>query len=1129
MFRIFQSNRLEPLLDALLATLEAPATANPLQSEIVVCERGVDRWLMQALARRTGIACNLDTPPPATFIWQTLRKLFPGVPRQSPWEKSGLAWQLMGLLEGDMLAEPTFGPVREYLARDPDQRKRYQLAQRLAGLFDQYMVYRHRMVLAWETSQLTAGAADEAWQQRLWQAVANRVGAQHRARLLAQCLEAATRGALPRHELPPRVSVFGVPALPPAYVEVLAALGQSTQVDLYALNPCQHFWEDAKKLSALWEEAERYDQAAELLLQEANPLLASGGARIQHYFAQLTQHDAGDTPDLFDPPSAGTLLGRIQLDVLDNRHGRDALEAPVIDPGSPLGRLQHAVLAGMASAGVDWQATDASLQCHGCHSLQREVEVLHDRLLEAFQRDPTLQPADVLVLAPDIALAAPYVEAVFGAAEKTPRHIPWTLADVPRRGAHPLVGAFEQLLGLPESRLGASEVLGLLEVPAVARRHGRLGPDALARLRRWVEEAGIRWGLDAADRTATPGAGGMASEANTWRFGFDRLFIGLAVDDASTLVAGRAPYTDLEGSDALVLGRLRAFVDRLADWRRRLAHAQPADAWRENVRALCEDFFTAESAEEEQALDTLDDAARAFLDDTRLGNHLAAITPAVFRADFQRRLEEPGNRGGLLRGVVTFGRLAAARSLPYRMICLIGMNDERFPRHEAALSFDLARVRPQPGDRSRREDDRHLFLETLLSARDRLHVSYTDRSLRDNAPLQASVVVAELLDYATDVLVGRNADAALRERARAALVVQHPLQAFSPRQFRHQDPRIFSYDSDWLPAALARGTEPGLARALCAAPLPPQPAAARDGRREVELSDLLSCLRQPARWFLRKRLGVYFEDDPQVLDDAEPFILPDDFDLEREWLEAALAGRADQAWRQLLEARGLLPLGAFGGLAFDERTTKFELLRARLAQDPRHQDYGPMDVRIELGPALYLSGRLPQVAGTAQRVVTANRQPYATLYLEAWIQHLALAAVGGGTVRTRLEAVEGGKVLDAVDLEPLPRLRDLVDLFDDAQRMPLRFFPKSAWEYVEALVGRQAPEEDALGKAAERWRPDHQPEQYVPEADHPAYRACFGHEADSLAHPDFARLATLILGPARRQLRETELRAGGKP
>ena len=1124
MFRIFQSNRHEPLLEALLEALETPAGSHPLEPQIVVCERDIGRWVLQSMARRTGIACNVDTPPPASFVWQTLRELFPGTPRQSPWEKGALAWQLMGLLQGELLEDPAFVPVREYLARDPDKRKRYQLAQRIASLFDQYMVYRHRMVLDWEADRLTTSAPDEAWQQKLWRAVADSVGTQHRARLLAHCLDAAIHGTLPTCNLPARISVFAVPALPPAYVEVLAALGQATQtqVDLYAINPCRQFWEDAKTLSALWLEAERYGEAAQELLQEANPLLASGGARIQHYFAQLTQHDAGETPDLFEEPTADTLLGRLQLDLLDNRHCRNVDDIPPIRPTSPLGRLQHALLG---PGKIDWQATDASLQCHGCHSLQREVEVLHDCLLEAFQRDPTLQPAEVVVLTPDIALAAPYVEAVFGAAEKTPRHIPWALADVPRRGAHPLIGAFEQLLALPESRLAASEVLGLLEVPAVARRHGRLGPSALANLRRWVSEAGIRWGLDADDRAALPGFGGVVGGANTWRFGFDRLFTGLAVDDAGTLVAGCAPYVELDGSDASVLGMLRGFIERLAEWREQLSRAQTAQGWRDAVRALCEHFFDAESPEEEAAIDAIDEAARNFLDETRLGNHAAPITPAVFREDFARRLEEPGGGGGLLRGVVTFARLAPARSLPYRMVCLIGMNDERFPRREVTPSFDLARTNPQPGDRSRREDDRHLFLETLLAARDRLYVSYTDRSLRDNAPLQASVVVEELLDYATDILVGRNAQAALRDQARAALVVQHPLQAFSPRQFRPEDPRVFSYDNDWLPAARARGA--GVAetpRQLCATPLPP-PAIA-DGVRQIDLDDLVSCLRQPARWFLQKRLNVYFDKANATPDDAEPFQLSSDFALDREWLDTLLAGESDDDWRQLLGARGQLPLGAFGALAFEARRTELEALHARLAKDPNH--YAPLDIRIPLAPDLVLGGRLPAVANHLQRFVTTSKKLHASLHLEAWIRHLALAAVVGSEARTKLEALEESAVLDAADLAPQAVLLDLVALFDAAQREPLRFFPKSAWVYVEQVALKDAGPMQALARALACWRPDFGSDDMVPEAEDPNYNACFGHEADPLAHPDFTRFADRILGPAARQLREGKQRAGGK-
>ncbi|MFP5440562.1 MAG: exodeoxyribonuclease V subunit gamma [Gammaproteobacteria bacterium] len=1077
MINVFSSNHVDALLLALGKRLEQPPAGGPLARELIVVERGMDRWLWQQLADKHGIAADLDLQLPAGFIWNTLRKLFDVKAQQSPYEQGALAWRLMTLLEPSQLADPAFATVRHYLAGDDDQRKRFQLARRLAGLFDQYLVYRHGMILGWERGQLAGAGDDEPWQMKLWQRIVAGVGGEHRARLLERFFAAARAGTLDATRLPSRISVFAIPALPPVYVQVLAAMAKHVRVDLYALNPCATFWGDALRPGEQAAAFAQYGEAAALQLAGGNPLLANGGARIQQYFLDLADHDAQQSPDLFIEPARDTLLGRLQHDIFHN----------------------------VAPTPATADTLDDSVQLHGCYSLLREIEVLHDRLLDFFQRDPTLAPHEVLVLTPDIERAAPYIDAVFGAARGTPRDIPWAIADLARGSEHPLAAALRTLLALPDSRFTASEVLGLLETPAVARRFGRLSASDLDTLRRRVHAAGIRWGLDASDRAAR---GLPAERDHSWQFGLERLFLGLAMDSGDVLVAGRAPFADIEGSDGIALGKLQAFVDRLAQAKRRLSRAQDAASWRALVSQLLTDFCEPDGASEDQVVEAIDEAAREFLAELRLAGHEGDIPPAVFRDDFAARLAQPATHGGLLRGAVTFAQLTPARSMPFRVICLVGMNHDRFPRRQTPSTFDLVAATPRRGDRSRRADDRHLFLETLLAAGERLYISYADRSLRDSSPQQPSVVVDELVD----AIIGPQSDPRARDELRDKLVTRHPLQPFSVRQYDGSDPRLFSHDPDWLPAARMR-SDAACGKTQPRPPFCPQPLPAPDEPPTgIRLADLHRCLKHPARWFLQRQLGVWLDAHAEdALEDDEPFALADDFAVNEDWLAAALAGRDPDDHFALLAARGALPQGAFARLDWQQRVEKLAPLVTRLRADAA--GWAPLDINLPLPDGRRLTGRLARVNGKRQQLASTAGQPHARLLLQAWIDHLVLCAVrGSNDCELLIETVAGSSLLRAPARPAMELLAELVALYDAAQRQPLRLFPKSGWK----LVAAKTPEA-GLDAAGKQWRGGYDGKPAAESADRD-FAVCFGHEDDPLAHPDFAGLANRVFLPLHSAL-----------
>ena len=1075
MLRIISSNRQEALLDALAERLRVPLDDNPLAPERVVTERGMNTWVLQQLAERHGIAANIDFQFPAAFIWQALRALVPDVPEQSRFEVAPLTWRLMRLLS-PLLGESAFQAIDRYLRDDADSRKRYQLCGRIASAFNDYLVYRPDMVLGWAKGRRSTESPDEVWQLQLWRAVTRELGDGHRAYLLKRFaalpdLVVATTAALPT-----RVSVFGVPALPPVYVEALARLAQSRDVDLYVLNPSAEFWGDLVDPKALAADAEALAYAQDL----PNRLLASWGQPVRFFLSELYAHHA-DYLDAWDAPTEPvTLLQRLQADLRELTEPTERVPDP------------H----------------DTSVCFASTWGPMREVEALHDWLLDQFQCDGTLRPRDVAVLTPDIDQYAPYFDAVFGAAEGTSRYLPWTLADNPPRAVYPLLAVIEQLLRLPDSRFAVSEVLGLLETPATARRFGLADADVSA-LREALRTVHAHWGLDTPMQReiigAPAGATGGTEAGHTWQSALRRLFLGVAMAAQDAPVHGIVPAPLFEGQAAAALGHLQAFIDRLAHWRKALATARAPVDWVRTVHGLTDDLLDPAGPDDEAALEQLAAALGDFERETGEGGFDGPLSLVVFRDDLLNRLATPDGRGRLFDGRITIGALTPMRSAPFRLIAVVGMNSDAFPRSQSVSGFDLLAQAPRPGDRSRRLDDRHLFLETLLSARDAIYLSYTGRQARDGSAAQPSVVIGDLLDYIVHTHGGEPA----RDAVVQHLVTEHPLQPFSRRYFEG-DPakagRLFTYDPDWVAPAREAAGERAAEPPFCSGPLP-----ARDGygATEISLTALMRFLRHPTAFFLRERLGISTWEEDDTLSDDEPFALGalEAYQLKAEWLEERLAGREEAAHRALVRGRGDLPAGRFGDLAWEAIADGVAPLADILAPQLVGARHLPVDLAVGGGRVVGTLRRVtPQ--GLVRYTIAAFKPKY---LLDAWVEHLALLATAPAAVspQTRLVTRDKTWVFGEVQ-DPHGTLATLVQLYTEGLREPLPFFPASAYEWVQ----NAADPEKARRKATDAWQGSEflSRKGLASESEDAANRISWGHCLDPFA-PRFAALAEAVYVP----------------
>jgi exodeoxyribonuclease V gamma subunit len=1025
MLILHHSNRLEQLADSLAEILESPL-ASPLTPEVIAVQSvGTARWLALRLARRFGVSANLQFPFPAALLWRLFRSVLPDVPERSPFAAEVLTWRVFSQLV-EVIAEPGFEVLADYL-RDGDDLRRYALAEQIALLFDEYLVYRPEWILAWEQ-----GKADH-WQARLWRRLTGGQRVRHRVRLAQEFVETLRNDSPDVAALPSRISVFGLTSLSPAHLALFAAIAQVLDVHLFLLNPCEEYWGAIRDEREIARSAGVRDPAA-LRFETGNSLLASLGKQGRDLFDQLQDLEA-DEESRFDEPGDGLLLHAVQSDILHLRNrGNGPHERTAIG------------------------ADDRSIQVHACHSPTREIEVLHDQLLALFESEADLTPADVLVMAPDIDGYAPIIDAIFGTADPA-RRIPYHVAGRSARSTSPLVRTFFALLGLPESRFDANSVLAIVEADAVRRRFGVAQGD-LHLIRHWLRETGIRWGVDAEDRAARELP---RVPDHTWRAGLDRLLLGYALPGGgSRLFAGVLPYDEVEGEGAAVLGRLVAFAEALFGTAAELRSPRSVQAWAERLRRLVGDFFDPDDREEKGR-----------------GRVLAAIADmeahagqAEFAGDVSLRLvhsclqglvEGDKGRSPLSAGTVTFCGLVPARGIPFAVVCLVGLNDGAFPRVQRTIGFDLMREEPRPGDRSRRQDDRSQFLEALLAARQVFYVSYVGQHIRENSPLPPSVLVSELLDYLDRGLSGPDPSRPVRER----LVTRHPLQPFSPRYFRGDGP-LFSFAADLCEASRAAAGERAGRLPFLRTPLSEPPAE----WREVTVEQLVRFFTHPSRYLVRDRLGIRLEEDEGLLETREPFALDSlaGYELRQTLLDGRLRGTPREDIHAAARAGGLLPHGRVGEVILDLTASRVERFARRVEarRPPERREAIPVD--FDLGP-IRLRGRLADL-GVPGRFAYRFAKTKAKDRIGLWIHHLILnrldpPRLGGESLWLGEEGtIHLTPVADAEEV-----LRGLADLYWVGLSRVLHLFPESSYAYAVRVHNDENPDA-GLWDARKAWEED---------------------------------------------------------
>jgi len=881
---VLHGNRLEELFAAVSGWLQDHPLA-PLEEEcFLVQSQGMGEWLKMQLATSQGVCAAVRVELPARFLWRAYRAALgpTAVPPRSPLDKHPLTWRLMAVLPGLLAAgkamdsggaDDVYAPLRRFL-QEPSAMRRLQLAQRLADLFDQYQVHRGDWLASWAQGQdvlhsLAPGlaktpvplAAEDLWQPALWrellrvlppEAAALSRPAVHAAFLRE--LQTTGSGVTRVQGLPRRLVLFGTTHVPRQSLEAVAELAKVSQVVMAVPNPCRYYWADlVPDREMLRAPSHRHELRPGMpalgaslaqLAPHGHPLLAGWGRQSRDFIRLLDEYDSAVQSrarfedrrvDLFDEsgvePSA-PLLAQVQARIRD-------LVPVGENPPPPLADADHSIVF------------------HIAHNPQREVEILHDQLLRLFAEGlagKPLAPREVVVMMPDVATFEPAIRSVFGQHERTddPRHIPYRVADLRDRGRSPLLVAVEWLLGARTARFTQSSLRALLEVPALQARFGLVSGD-IPLVARWLEDARVRWGLHGAQRESL--GLGEAGEQNTWEFGLQRLLLGYAIGEGH--LEEIEASTEVGGLEAALLGPVADLFAAIAQWWEQARVDRTPSEWALVLRSLLQQLFSSSVEPERVLLLALDEALSKWLEACADAGFVEPVDLDVVREAWLETVDDPGIARRFHAGGVTFCTLLPLRAVPFKVVCLLGMNDGDYPRRALRTDFDLM-ARPlmaRPGDRSGRDDDRQLMLDALLSSRQQLYVSWAGRSPRDDSEQPPSVLVAQLRDYLASVW----GPSSIEERTTV-----HPLQPFSRRYFLAGEGQggsaVFTYAREWREAYLPEAAAQEAPVALQAA-LPPT------------AEELTRFLQNPVREYFKLRLGVAFPRLDENTPDEEPFVV----------------------------------------------------------------------------------------------------------------------------------------------------------------------------------------------------------------------------------------------------------------
>ncbi len=1033
---LFSGNRLESLAGKFSKTIkEFPLS--PMTGELVVVQSiGMMKWLSMTLAENLGIWGNWRYLFPNALASKIMESFFPGSGDERFFDKDVMTFKIMNIISNpkSTIVSPD---IKGYISNDPSGLKLYQISSRIADTFDQYITFRPEMILDWDRGNFSK----DDWQPLLWNELTASIDRTHPPGLLEKLFDSLKDPKFkPATSLPSRITVFGISYIPLYHINVLRGASLFSDVSLYILNPSDRYWGDIlrekEKTKIISRTPVKADDPLELHLDSGNTLLASMGRVGRDFFHYIVSSDIVTEEDFFEPLEH-SLLGKIQYDIFN-----------LINRGVEPPESFHEFTTEEISA-------DNSLVINSCHSNIRELEVLRDYLLDAFNNDPTLEPGHILVMTPDIESYADYIEAVFESETNSKKRIPYSIADRKVRAQSPSVEMFFKILDLEAGRFTSAEVLSFLENEYIGTKFA-LTEDDIVKLAGWADDTRIYWGVDGKWKA---GLGLPSCEENTWQAGINRMITGFLVQSRGELCMDVLPYAGIEGADALVLGRFISFFNSLVSVSEILKKSMDTASWANALMEIVTMLFE-EDGDIPEELFPVYEALEKLKELPLESDSSGEIGLAVIKSFLEKSMSGVSSANNFINGKVTFCEMLIMRSIPFRIICLIGMNSQLFPRKSRAPGFDLIAKNPKRGDRSVRDEDRYLFLETLISAREKLYISYTGQNVRTNEEMNPSIVVSELIDYIEQGYGLKSNTISGKKSLKDFIIKKQKLQPFNSEYFSGSD--FYSYNESALKNAKLSFSPRKEGQPFFNEIFPD----IINEKNKTGIDEFVNFFVNPSRTLLFQRLGIGLDPGEMPFQEEELFVLNglDRYIVDTNILRALELGLDMNDYYKILCSEGILPHASPGWVFYLSSLKEQRSFYEKLYPYIKKKDEDIL-LLVKAG-GLEISGKVKSLYN-GKSIFYRSSSIKPRDMLRAWISHLLLSASGNVECETIIFGRDEEFFINPVsEKKSMEYLEELVSLYFSGMRSPLKLFEKSSFVYAkEFYTASSEPSKAGMKKA----------------------------------------------------------------
>jgi len=1003
-FFLYKSNRLEVLLPEVFILLDKISEHNPLlKKNIVVQSEETGRWLALKAASHKGVLANFSFVTPDGFLRNFAGEHFGIDTKNSVFYKKSTEWALYSLFKSGTLEKNGFERIKNYIGDDDG--RNFSFCRRMADMFEQYSVYRPRMMKSWAEGRNYSADEDEGWQRALFEELCKVASSESAG--FASVFNAACDAAKPSDSYPPALILFGISVMNKYQLDMFRHLSQLFPIYIFSMFPCAEYLYAASGKTGGFEDVPP---------DETPDTFFGRFCAASLDFTDFTAAYQIAGRDFFDEPGGNSLLASLQRDIL-----HDSAEPEPAD-------------------------FDGSIIINVCRDKMREIEVLKDSLLGLFNADPALKPEDVVVMTPKIKDYLPYVSAVFGSVQpQDETYIPWSVSDMSFAEEGGVVSAFLETIRLMKSDFGRSQVLSVLKNPYVCQKFGIGGKDLLE-IEKLVSESGVKWGIDAASR------GESGESGNTWDFGLSRIAMSFVMPFSAE---GRSfgnilPLENLSGDKSGIIEGFFSFVSGIFCFYNDLQGEKTPAEFKRVLCAMLDFLFVDDDPASEGLL-----YIRRILGDfaETAGKYAGKVSFDALSVWLEDELGKGKREKVFSSAKVNFCSLKPLRTLPFKVVCLVGMDEDSFPRSDRSLSFDLTRrIKAEPGEpanRSVRDNDLYLFLESIVSARDKLIISYEANDLSDESGKRrkAALPLAVLEKY-IEKKTGKKVE---------EMETKYPVQPFSAAYFAENSAfRTFSKRDYEIARTMFH------VKQRRHDPLPErvseETGKISGSRADITLDSLVSFFKNPSKYYFKEVPKLVLNSVPEDDCDDEIFDYDGEYLLKsglcRIYLEIAEKVPPEEVLRSFIsriKGEGKIPWGVQGEKRLEALVEEYclprlaERLRAEKQPDPDFVDYsvdledlkftGRMERSRSGGITLIFPSKW-KIRDGIEALIRHYAANAASLHAETRIYALQKKRKPGGFEITEkvlkpLDAATAGKKL-AVFAELMELARNKMPLYDPA-------------------------------------------------------------------------------------------------